>query len=237
MKKNVMYILKILLFIVAMLLIQEFASYGGTFMGKLFSIRAIDPYNVFVRKYIHHTVQMFLALFLLIIMKYITKKPMGFAWINQKTGLTYVTIFAFLIGVVLLIITFRTYRIASTIRFSYPLTTKNMIGSLSFQLFMSGPSEEILFRALPIFAFTTVFKKNIKVYKSITLECILAALLFAFAHMDSLTINFRIVYSFVLGVVYGVTYQKTNSIYYPMTMHSISNVLSEGIGYLFSIYG
>ncbi|HBN82843.1 MAG TPA: hypothetical protein DDZ89_03270 [Clostridiales bacterium] len=229
--------MKILLFTVAMLIIQESASYAGTFIGKLFPYRTIDPYNVFLRKYIHHIVQMFFALFLLVIIKKLTKKPIGFTWSNQKTGLSYVTYYTILIGIVLLIITFRTYRIASAIRFAYPLTARNMIGSLSFQLFMSGPSEEILFRALPIFAFSAVFKKSIKIYKGISLECILAALLFSFAHMDSLVVNFRIVYAFVLGIVYGVTYQKTNSIYYPMMMHSISNVLSEGIGYLFSIFG
>jgi len=65
---------------------------------------------------------------------------------------------------------------------------------------------------------------------------VIAALLFAFAHLDSPRIDFQIYYSFVLGIVYGVAYQKSESIFYPMLMHSISNVLAVGIGYLFYFF-
>jgi membrane protease YdiL (CAAX protease family) len=42
---------------------------------------------------------------------------------------------------------------------------------------------------------------------------------------------------FVLGIVDGKAYQETNSVLYPMIMHSVSNVITVGLGYVFSIIG
>lgn len=98
-------------------------------------------------------------------------------------------------------------------------------------MFLSGPSEEILFRALPITLFIMLFGRSVKLKLGISLEVVLAALLFAFAHMDSPRIDFQIYYAFVLGIAYGVAYQKSGSIFYPMLMHSITNVLAVGIGH------
>lgn len=44
---------------------------------------------------------------------------------------------------------------------------------------------------------------------------------------------FQIFYAFVLGSIQGIVYQRSKSILYPMLMHSFSNVLMVGMGYLF----
>lgn len=46
---------------------------------------------------------------------------------------------------------------------------------------------------------------------------------------------FQLFYAFVLGTIQGVVYQRSKSILYPMFMHSFSNVLMVGIGYIFII--
>ena len=45
--------------------------------------------------------------------------------------------------------------------FDFPLNPKNVLGTLGFQLFLSGTSEEILYRALPVTVLVYVFGKNI----------------------------------------------------------------------------
>jgi len=47
---------------------------------------------------------------------------------------------------------------------------------------------------------------------------------------------FRLLYAFVLGTINGIAYQQSRSVLYPMLMHSISNVLMVGTGYLFIIF-
>ncbi|MGL4343839.1 MAG: lysostaphin resistance A-like protein [Cellulosilyticaceae bacterium] len=111
------------------------------------------------------------------------------------------------------------------------------------RIFLSGPSEEILFRALPITMMVWVSGKytEIKVYKyKITLEVLIATILFAMAHISwslepfSIEIDyFQVMYAFVLGYVYGKAFQKSGSVIYPMVLHGISNIVMVGIGYVF----
>ncbi len=112
-------------------------------------------------------------------------------------------------------------------------------------MLLSGPSEEILFRAMPISVLIFWFgsNKKIKIVKwDISLIVIASAVLFSVAHIGW-TVNpvsismdyFQLIFAFVLGVVYGATYQKSGSIIYPITMHSITNVIMVGLGYVLTI--
>jgi membrane protease YdiL (CAAX protease family) len=68
--------------------------------------------------------------------------------------------------------------------YTFLLDGRNIIGTLGFSLLLSGPTEEIVFRALPITLLTYVFGKSIEIKGSFTLEVILASILFAFAHVS-----------------------------------------------------
>lgn len=116
--------------------------------------------------------------------------------------------------------------------------------TLGFQLLLSGTSEEVLFRALPIGILTfRIGSNNEKKFTKLNLsyEVIIAAVLFSIAHIRwtinpfSIDMNYlQLIYCFVLGIVYGKAYQESNSVIYPMLMHSISNVIMVGLGYIFS---
>ena len=124
------------------------------------------------------------------------------------------------------------------------MNTKNIICTLGFQFFLSGTSEEILFRALPITLLIYIFCSNKKISIktwNIPLEIIISALFFSIAHISwslyPFIINldlFQLIYAFVLGIAYGYAYIRSQSIVYPILMHSISNVLMVGIGYIFA---
>jgi len=125
--------------------------------------------------------------------------------------------------------------------YAFPLDGRNIIGTLGFQLLLSGPAEEVVYRALPIVLLTRSFGKSVTIGGSVTLEVLLASLLFSFAHANWSLIpftfkadSFQIIYAFVLGTIQGIAYQRSRSILYPVLMHSISNVLMVGGGYVFT---
>lgn len=66
--------------------------------------------------------------------------------------------------------------------YDFPLNRASILGTLGFQLFLSGPVEEILFKAIPITVLVRVWGKNIETKRAITLETVIAVFLFTAAH-------------------------------------------------------
>jgi len=64
----------------------------------------------------------------------------------------------------------------------YPLNGRNVAGTLAFQLFLSGPSEEILFRSLPVALLAYMMKNFSRGY--VFLPSMIAAFLFSIAHIN-----------------------------------------------------
>lgn len=46
----------------------------------------------------------------------------------------------------------------------------------------------------------------------------------------------QLVQSFVYAIFYGKAFEKSGSILYPMLMHSVSNVIMVGLGYLITLF-
>ena len=113
--------------------------------------------------------------------------------------------------------------------------SSNIIGQLSFQLLLSGPSEELIFRAFAITMLGIVIKKRV-INGKVSTANFIAAVIFGLAHMSFSFAPFAVVYSpfqvvmaIVLGLFYGDCYEKSKSMYYPMMMHSISNIVMVGL--------
>jgi len=227
------------------LIFQQFASKVGNLIANCFDYKAIDEYGIFAYVSVHHIVQMLIALLAIIILNKKYKIDFGFSAGNKKSGKKYLLVFT----VAVLIFTLISYGIRyfsnQIIQYDYPLNARNVVGTLGFQLLLSGTSEEILFRALPIGILTFWIGSNTEkkfTKLNISYEVIVAAVLFSIAHIKwtinpfSISMNYlQLIYCFVLGVVYGKAYQESNSVIYPMIMHSISNVIMVGLGYIFSI--
>lgn len=80
---------------------------------------------------------------------------------------------------------------------------------------MTGTAEEIVYRALPIPILIHAFGKSVSIYEDITLEVVLAAVLFSFAHVKLTLIPFdmeanyyQLLYSFMMGMIQGIVYQN-----------------------------
>ena len=219
-------------------IVQSFASKAGGFIADLFDYSSIDKDNTFMYITIHHIVQMVIALLIII------KKQKNFKFFLKpeinKVGILYTVIFAVVILIYVIISYTVGYSLGSISPYEYELNMVNVLGTLGFQLLLSGTSEEILFRALPI---TLLIPLNCKNNKKVGIFAIIAAsVLFSIAHIkwsiSPFTLSFswfQLVYSFILGLAYGITYIKSKSVIYPIIMHGLSNFFMVGVGYIFMV--
>jgi uncharacterized protein len=236
MKKYVIKTGLVVLLSLALLGLPKF----GRLIANLFNLSKIDPDGAFMWISIHHIAQA--ALFLLIMFLFSRFKSIDF-----KLGIGDPKIgFA---GVKKFMLFFSLYTLGAFLsivfaggfeRFQYPLNARNIIGYLGFQLLLSGPSEEIIFRAFAITMFGLIFSKRIFKGK-ISIANIYAAIIFGLAHIYfafspweiSYSI-FQVFYAMALGIFYGDVYEKSGSVIYPMMMHSFSNVLMIGVTVILS---
>lgn len=229
--------------LIALFVFQVFAGKSGWAVADLFAYESVDPNDLFARLSVHHLILMLIALVIIVIIKAALRLDFGFHLGDRKVGTRYFLIFTGAIAGIALGYHILMEIIGQPITYNYPLTAQNMLGNLGFQLFLSGPSEEIIYRALPVTLLAFAFGKKTTETSNVTLEVVLASLLFTAAHI-TWTISpfsiselniFGLVYAFGMGILNGFVYQKTRSILYPILMHSISNVLMVGTGYLFAI--
>lgn len=226
-----------------LLAVQILSGKAGHFFANAVPYRRIDPYDIFAGISIHHLVQMAIALVIIALLSKALKIDFYFQLGDVKKGVKYLVLFTSVFVVLSIALHTLMWLDNRLPEYAFPLDARNVLGTLGFQLFLSGPSEEILFRALPIGVLVYAFAGSIPVKGSLTLEVILASVLFSLAHakwsLSPFTFQadyFQLFYAFVLGTVQGVVYQKSRSILYPILMHSFSNVSMVGVNYLFAAW-
>ena len=220
---------------VALFLVQLGISRLSWLMAEMLPDFRYDPDGLYFRLSVHHILQMLLA-FLLIFGLNKAKSISGFnlapkySSLGIKHTLVFCAVMVAFYSVVYIVGSFT--KTIST--YNYELNAVNIAGTIGFQLLLSGPSEEILFRSLPVTLFLFVLKDDNKTNN--VLAVVLSAFLFALAHINVFEFSFswfQICYAFVLGLIYGYTFIKSKSAVYPMIMHSMSNVISVGGCYLY----
>ncbi len=204
-------------------------------IADLFSYQAIDPDGSYAWISVHHIAQA--IIFIFIIAAITRHKPLGFGfkWGNKEAGKKYVLLFTLIFGAGSLVTHAITILAGAFQPFPYPLTATNIFGQMGFQLLLSGPSEELIFRAFAITMLALVIRGRFLKGK-ISYANFIAAVIFGLAHVG-ISFNpftlayhpFQVILSIGLGVVYGDCYEKTGSVYYPMILHSISNVVMVGL--------
>ncbi len=211
-------------------------------IASLFDYQAIDPDGSYAWISVHHIDQALIFILIIVLLKKFKPLNYGFGWGNKEVGKKYVLSFAFFFGIYS-VGSFLTVILTNSFQqFGYPLTATNIIGQMSFQLLLSGPSEELIFRAFAITMIALVIKG--RVFKGkVSIANIIAAVIFGLAHVSfsfapfEVAYNsFQIIFGFTLGMFYGDCYEKTGSMYYPMMMHSISNVVMVGVTIIASFF-
>lgn len=212
---------------------------SGRFVANSFDLSRLDPDGSFLWISIHHITQAIVALIIIFVITRFKTLDFGFSLGNKEAGIK---------GLKAFMLFFSLYVLGAYLStiftgfqpFQFPLTSRNIIGYLGFQLLLSGPSEEIIFRALSITLFSLIINKT--VWKDrISITNIYAAVIFGLAHVyigfDPFQLSyslFQVIYAMVLGYFYGMVYIKSKSVIYPMLMHSFSNVLMVGVTIILS---
>ena len=235
-KRTSNYGIAVLLFVV-LFLIQFLFSRLGFYVSRSFDYSSVDPDGIFAQVSVHHIIQMLCAIAAILIIRKV-KKIDGFKLRPRfdSKGIKYTLIFCAVLAAYYLIVYIAGSFTGTINSYDYELNSVNVTGTLGFQLLLSGPSEEILFRSLPITMVLSVLDPDTRRDRAIAVFG--AALLFAIAHIDMITFSipwFQVCYAFVLGIAYGYTFIRTKSVIYPMIMHSMSNVISVGGCYLYML--
>ena len=228
--KKLMKIISALLIVVVLLGAPMLAK----FITNLFDLSAIDPDGAFLWLTIRHTLQALLVAVVIIIIKAIKPVSFNLGLGDKQIGLKYTKRFmAFFF--IYTAVTFLVVILSGGFQpFQFPLVARNIFGYLGFQLFLSGPSEEFIFRAFAITMFGLLVT-NKRIGKHLSYANLFAALVFGLAHVGFSFSPFEITYSLPqiflsigLGYFYGDCYEKSRSVIYPMIMHSFTNVLMVG---------
>ena len=201
-----------------------------------FNYQTIDPDGSFAWITIHHIVQALIFLLIIIVISSRFKTlEFGFGWGNKEAGKRYVFLFSLIFGIGSIVSHLIVVLTSSFQQFAYPLTTTNIVGQMGFQLLLSGPSEELIFRAFAITMLGLVIKTRI-FNGRVSVANIIAAIIFGLAHADFSLLLFevnhnlyQVIMAVILGLIYGDCYEKTGSMLYPMMMHSISNIIMVGL--------
>jgi uncharacterized protein len=225
--QNTFWVLLLAMFLLAV------PKLSGVIAG-LFDYHAIDPDGSYAWLYVHHIVQ---ALIFLAVMLFLSRSKglsYGFGWGNKEVGMKMVRSFMLYFSIYTAVAYLIIFLTRSFQPFGYPLTAVNITGYMSFQLLLSGPSEELIFRAFAITMLALVIKGRV-LKGRVSIANILAAVIFGLAHVGftlaPFTLNYsgqQVVFSIALGLFYGDCYEKSKSMYYPMIMHSFSNVVMVG---------
>lgn len=219
---------------------------AGTF-ASLFDYSAIDPDGAFAWFSVRHIAQAVVFLMLMLVITRVSDIRFGFGWGDRKEGLLYLRLFVLIyIGYVVVHRLIVLVLTGSLPVFWHPLTARNIIGQLSFQLLLTGPSEELIFRAFAITMLGLLVKgvvfssKDAGVGKAVftmlggqlSVANLIAAIIFGLAHMRFTFAPFsasfdpgQVIVAVILGLFYGVCYERSKSMLYPMIMHSFSNVV------------
>lgn len=221
---------------------------AGAFAG-LFDYAALDPDGAFAWVSVHHIAQAAVFLILMIAICRVSAIRFGFGWGDSRVGLFYVRACALIYAAYAVVSMLTVVSSGSFQGFPYPLTARNIVGQLGFQLLLSGPSEELISRAFAItmlarVASGVVFREETGAGRavrrisggSLSVANLIAAIVFGAAHVGvsfaPLAVSFslfQVIYSIVLGLFYGVCYERSKSMVYPMAMHSITNVVAVGV--------
>lgn len=208
-------------------------------IADMANYRAIDPLAAFAWISVHHVAQGLLTLLVMAALHLLFGLDFKLGLGDKRLGLRLVLIVTLGLMVYQLIIAVLFNALGVYKVFPYPINATNVLGTLGFQLLLSGTSEELLFRALPIVILSLATDKAFVLFRGkivLPVAVLISAVLFSVAHINwSLHPFFirhmdvpQLLYTLALGILQGWVYFKTGSVVYAMMIHGISNVLVVG---------
>jgi uncharacterized protein len=122
---------------------------------------------------------------------------------------------------------------------NFPLSSTNLVGSLTFAGLFGGTVEEILFRGLLMTFLMQRMSGRFRLGRfDVHVAGVIVAVLFSLAHLGSFwTESFRVaasqqVYAFVFGVIYAYWFEKSGSLLPAIIGHNLGNLVEYIFGFL-----
>ena len=205
----------------------------------------VDPDKAFAWSWIHHVIQLLLALSAMILYPGLKMRDWGFNLENSNLSIRIFLKFSLGWLIFYSIGTFITLKMSGqTVVYPFHYTTRNVLGYSGFMFLMPGLSEETLFRGFVMVVLGQSWKGIINFGKlTIPVTGILAALIFTYAHISYTIFPLKFYFSigqliaaFGLGIFYAIIFYKTKSLLGAILCHNISDGLGFIIVYLLSIF-
>ncbi|PKL00419.1 MAG: hypothetical protein CVV56_06000 [Tenericutes bacterium HGW-Tenericutes-1] len=239
MKKIIVKVLFVLLIAFMLLGLPMIAGYIASALPNTI----FDPDGSFWWISVHHIAQALLFVpFIFIAKQWKPQIDFNLRIGDAKRGFQYVWRFSLFFTIYTIIGFIITFATGSFQPFRFDINANNVFGYLGFQLFLSGPSEEFIFRAFGIGVIAFLIPRRL-IKAKVSVANIIVAVIFGLAHIGIFFSPFRlsfslfqVIYAIALGLVYGDCFEKTKSVFYPMMMHSISNVIAVGASILVTIF-
>lgn len=206
-------------------------------------LASLDPDGVFLHISIHHVVQLLLVLGLMFIFTRLhavtTFRSLGFNLAEWHFSLKWVLIFTLVWAVIQFGAGYFIVKNGLPANPGYPLTWRNLTGTFAFQFFLSGSSEEPLYRGLIMSALLVgwqpLFRKPERLAMAVTAGSTLG---FMFDHINfsfsPLTVtHFSLLQQgtlLVFGIFYGWLYWRTHSLFGPILAHGLLNLVIVASG-------
>lgn len=147
--------------ILLLLVFQKVLSKVGGMVADLLPCERFDPYKAFAWVSVHHITEMLIALAVIIILSKLLKVDFGFGLVDREKGTKYVVVYTAIFAGVTLVCHMLMLIHNMLPVYNFPLNKGNVVGTLGFQLLLSGPAEEILYRALPITMLLYILGKSV----------------------------------------------------------------------------
>lgn len=232
--------------LVTVVVLVEIITRLSSFLANIISpyFIFIDPDKAFAWSWIHHIIQLLLALSAMLLYPSIKMRDWGFNLDNSKLSLRIFLQFSLGWLIFYGVGTFITFKMSGQSSvFPFHLTSRNVVGYSGFMFLMPGLSEETLFRGFVMIVLGQSWKGIINVGKlTLPVSGLLAALIFTYAHISYTIFPLKFYFSvgqliaaFVLGIFYAIVFYKTKSLLCSILCHNISDGLGFMIVYLLSI--
>ncbi len=239
----------ILIFVLAMALAMPFvfAAYPTRFVLQ-YLVR-FDPNGIYsLQTIIHRTIQFLLVMVLLKLYFKQPYKELGFNFNNIRLSKRIIIWIAVLWPVVSVLVFFIALHAIDGFKESllnlFPIGSKKIYSAVGQDaLMLNAFAEEPLYRSFVILVLLKYREKEIKLFSAtVSHAVIISAFIFMFAHISFSIYPFEITYvdplqlgmTLCTGLIFGIAFEKTKSLFAPVVLHSYTNVIITLVGYLFS---
>lgn len=176
---------------------------------------------------VHHTIQFLLVFIPTLILHKKTKLDFGYHIADWKKGLSWVLIG---IGYVLFM------SLLGSLVYGFGISTHEA-DTYIFQLFFSGLGEEIPYRAIPLVLLPLAYGSEPTIQigskRKISVDILISALFFSLGHISfqfgqpGISLSWlQLLSAFGAGIILGMIYKKSNSVWLCMIAHGIYNIFA-----------